>query len=113
MPETQVTNPSAFQNRSLGKQVLFTIITFGIYPLYWFHITHKQLVDGTDANFNPTLRTVGLIIPIYNFVVLWRTSNDCEAVTDQSGAVLFLFNLVFPPIFWYLAQTGMNQIASR
>lgn len=108
---TEITDPSAFTSRSLGKQVVFSIITFSLYWIYWFHITHKQLAAGTDAEFNPTWRTVGLFIPIYNLIVLWRTSHDCEAVTDQSGPVLFLFTVVFAPVFWYLVQSGINDIA--
>jgi len=108
---TRVTNPAAFQKRSLGKQVLFTIITLGIYPLYWMHITHKQLANGTNADFSPAMRTIGMFIPIWNFVVMWRTSHDAEAVTDQSGAILFLFFLVFAPVSWYLIQTGINGVA--
>jgi len=109
---TRVTNPSAFTSRSLGIQVVLAIVTLSFYCIYWFHITHKQLAEGTDANFSPAMRTIGLFIPIYNLVVLWRTSHDCEAVTDQSGAILFLFNLVFPPVFWYLVQSGINDVAA-
>lgn len=108
-----VTDASAFQQRSLGKQVLFTIITFGIYSIYWWHVTNKQLQAGTDAEFNPTLRTVGLFIPIYNFVVMWQTAHDSEAVTDNGGVILFLLFLVFAPAAWYLIQTGINETAAE
>ena len=93
--------------------MVFTIISFGIYMIYWIHITHKQLANGTDAEFSPALRTIGMFIPIYNFVVLWRTSHDAEAVTDQSGPILFLFYLVLAPVFWYLVQSGINDVASN
>lgn len=108
----EVTDESAFANRSLGKQVLFTVVTLGVYGIYWWHVTNQQLNEGTDAEFNPTLRTIGLFVPLYNFVVMWRTSHDSEAVTDQSGAVLFLLFLVFAPASWYLIQSGINAVAS-
>lgn len=108
---TQVTDPSAFQSRSLAKQVVFSILTLTLYWIYWIHVTHKQLAAGTDAEFNPTWRTVGLFIPIYNLLVIWRTSHDCEAVTDQSGPILFVFWIVFVPVVWYLVQSGINGIA--
>lgn len=107
----EVTDRTAFSRRSLGMQVLFSVVTLGIYTIYWYHITHKQLANGTSADFSPAMRTVGLFIPFYNFVVLWRTSHDAEAVTDQSGAVLFLFNMVFPPAYWYIIQSGINAAA--
>lgn len=108
---TEVTDPSAFQYRSLGMQVLFSVVTFLIYWLYWIHVTHKQLANGTDAEFSPAMRTIGLFIPIYNFLVMWRTCSDCEAVTDHDGPILFLFWLVFVPVFWYLVQSGINDVA--
>lgn len=109
---TTVTDPSAFRSRSLVKQVLFSIITLTFYWIYWFHIVHKQLAAGTDADFSPGWRTIGLFIPIYNFVVMWRTCHDCEAVTDQDGVILFILLLVFAPAYWYLVQTGINDVAT-
>ncbi|MFB6220265.1 MAG: DUF4234 domain-containing protein [Halolamina sp.] len=108
---SSVTNESAFDHRSLGKQVLYSVLTFGFYPLYWWYVTHKQLSAGTDAEFNPTLRTVGLFVPVYNLVVLWRTAHDAAAVTDQDGVMLFVLLLVFAPAAWYLIQSGINDIA--
>lgn len=110
---SSVTNESVFEHRSLGKQVLYVIITFGLYMIYWFHVTHQQLSEGTDAEFNPTMRTIGLFIPIYNLLVLWRTAHDAEAVTDQDGVLLFLLMVVFTPAAWYLIQSGINEIAQR
>lgn len=111
--QVQITDSTAFQHRSLGKQVLYSIITFGFYTLYWVHITHKQLSSGTSADFDPTMRTIGMFVPIYNFIVIWRTSHDAEAVTDNDGPILFLFWLVFAPVFWYLVQSGINEIAEE
>lgn len=111
--QTEVRDRSAFESRSLGKQVLFSVVTLGVYCIYWFHVTHKQLNAGTSAEFDPTLRTVGLFVPVYNFLVLWRTANDAEAVTDQSGLVLFVLLLVFAPAAWYLIQSGINGVASE
>jgi hypothetical protein len=109
---TTVMDASSFSKRSLAKQVLFSIVTLGFYTIYWFHVTHRQLADGTDASFNPTLRTVGLFVPIYNLVVMWRTSHDSAAVTDTGGVVLFLLFLVFAPAAWYLVQSGINEVAA-
>jgi hypothetical protein len=107
----EITDPSAFEHGSLGKQVLFTVITLGIYSLYWWYRTNEQLDAGTSADVSPGLRTIGLLIPIYNLIVIWRFSNDVTAVTDQEALLLFLAFLVFAPIVWYLVQTGINEIA--
>ena len=110
--DKQVTNPSAFKKRSLVIQIVLAIVTLGFYTIYWFYVTHKQLNEGTSAEFSPGLRTVGLFIPIYNFVVIWRTSHDAEPVSTTSGPVVFLLFLVFPPASWYLIQSGINSVAA-
>jgi hypothetical protein len=109
--QTQVTDASAFDSRSLAKQVVLSVVTLSLYWIYWFHTVHGQLAEGTDADFDPTLRTVGLFVPIYNLLVMWRTSNDCEAVTETDGTLLFVLWIVFVPAFWYLVQSGINDVA--
>lgn len=103
----QVTNASAFEQGSLGIQVVLTIVTLGLYPLYWTYDTAKQLDRGTDANLMPILG----LIPVVNLVAFWQISGAAEAVTDQSKIVLFLLFLVFAPISWYWVQSGINGVA--
>jgi len=110
--QREVTDPSAFESGSLVLQAILAVVTFSLYTIYWFHKVHVQLDRGTTANFSPAWRTIGLFIPLYNFVVLWRTSHDAEAVTDKDGILVFLLLLVFPPAAWYLVQTGINRVAA-
>jgi hypothetical protein len=49
---------------------------------------------------------------VHNFVVMWRTAHDSEAVTDNGGVILFLLFLVFGPAAWYLIQSGINETAA-
>jgi hypothetical protein len=103
---TQVEDPSAFSEGSLGMQIVLTVITLGFYPIYWMYKTASQLDSGTDASLTPIL----VIVPIYN---LWMISDGGEAVTDQSSVVLFLLFMVFGPAAWYLIQTGINDVAAE
>jgi hypothetical protein len=109
-----VTNPSAFKNSSLAIQVVLTIITFGLYGIYWHYSTAKQLNNGTDYNINPLLVTLLMFTGIGALYTWWKTANAAEAVTDLSAVVLFLlFFLGFTsPIAWFLIQSGMNSAAA-
>ena len=100
-----VTNKAAFNHGSLGKQVVLFIVTLGLYGLYWMYTTAAQLDAGTDANLTPIL----VIVPFYG---QWMLADAAEAVTDQSGAVLFLLFLVFGPAAWFLVQSGINEVAA-
>lgn len=104
-----VTNASAFKRRSLGKQVLFFIITLSLYGLYWSYVTAKQIDQGTNVSVSPWM----VIIPILNLYALWKICKGAEAVTDQSGALLFILFIVFSPISWYMIQSGINKTAGR
>jgi len=109
---TSVTDPSAFKQGSLGIQVVLFIVTLGLYGLYWYYNVNSQLAAGTDAQFSAGTRTILSIIPVLGLYWVWQTCNDAEAVTDQSGGLLFVLFIVFSPISWYLIQSGINQTAS-
>jgi hypothetical protein len=101
----EVTDASAFQEASLGKQVLFSIVTFGLYSLYWTYNTADQLDRGTNADVSPIL----VFVP---FLGMWKLSNAGKAVTDQDGPILFVMFLFTGVLGWYLVQTGINEVAS-
>jgi len=111
-PQRSVTDPSAFKHGSLGKQALLAAVTFGLYALYWWHQTHEQLAAGTDTDFDPTMRTVGLFVPFYGLYIIWQDCNDLEAVTDQSAGVLFALFLFLAPAAWFMVQSGINDAAA-
>ncbi|WP_439027135.1 DUF4234 domain-containing protein [Haloarchaeobius sp. DT45] len=110
MSETpQVTNPSAFSEGSLGMQVVLTVITFGLYPIYWTYKTAKMLDEGTDQNLTPILA----IIPLANIIVLWQISEAAEPATEKDPMPVFLLFLFFGVISWYWVQSGINSVASQ
>ncbi len=109
MSETpQVTNAAAFKQKSLGIQVVLTVVTLGLYTLYWSYSTAKQLDRGTTESLMPILA----IIPLVNIVAVWQISSASEAVTDQSKVIVFLLFIVFAPISWYWVQSGLNAAAA-
>lgn len=74
-----VTDPSAFAKKSLGIQVVLSVVTLGLYTVYWLYSTAKQLDQGTDASLMPILA----IIPVVNIVTTWQISKASEAVTNR------------------------------
>jgi hypothetical protein len=106
---TTITNKSAFTKKSLGKQVALTIVTFGLYQMYWFYDTADQFDKGTDKSISAIL----MFIPPINILPLWNMCEAAETVTEQSQIVLFLVFVFFPPLSWYWIQGGINEIASN
>ena len=105
----QVADKSAFKRGSLGKQVLFTVITLGLYAIYWTYKTAKMLDRGTDQSLTPILA----VIPIVNIIAFWQISKAGEAVTEQNPILVFLLFLFFPVVSWYWVQSGINSVATQ
>lgn len=112
MTDTTVKNPSALTESSLAVQVVLSIVTLGFYTLYWWYSASAELKGALDADYSPALRVIGLLVPLYNLVALWKFCNDAAAVTEQDEAVLFLSFLLLPPVGWFFVQSGINQKAS-
>ncbi|WP_175417004.1 DUF4234 domain-containing protein [Natrinema pallidum] len=106
---SKITDKSAFTTGSLVKQVVLTIITLGLYPIYWTYKTAKALDQGTNQDLSPILA----IIPFVNIIVFWQISNAAESVTDQGAMPIFLLFIFFPIISWYWVQTGINAVAQQ
>lgn len=99
--------------RRFPRVLAYTIVTIGIYGLYWLYSVNKQLKLEYDEAYNPFWRTVGLLVPVYDLLVLWRISDTAaeHVVEDQSGPVIFLLWIVFFPGAMYLIQDGINKKA--
>lgn len=104
--------PNGFTQRSMGKSILFMIISLGLYGIYWIHQYHVELKAELGADYNPTMRTVGLIIPFYNLLVMWKTSQDTEKALDKSAGLMFALWLFIAPIWWFMLQSEINERAA-
>jgi len=110
MSETpQITDESAFSEGSLLLQAVFTVFTFGLYPVYWTYKTAKTLDRGTNQDLMPILA----IVPLANIIVFWQISEAAEPATDKDAMPVFLLFLFFGIISWYWVQSGINSVATR
>ena len=41
--------------RNMVSQVLLFIVTLGVYGIYWFYVTSKEIVDHKKMEGNPAL----------------------------------------------------------
>ncbi|NHN41312.1 DUF4234 domain-containing protein [Halorubellus sp. JP-L1] len=99
-----MSDPSAFSGQSLATQVVFTIVTFGLYPIWWSYKTAKMLDRGTNQNLSPILA----FIPFGNIILYWQIAEASEPLTDQDAMPTFLLFLFFGIISWYWVQSGIN-----
>jgi hypothetical protein len=103
---------SGFTARSKGKAILLTIVTFGFYALYWLHRFHVEAKAEAGADYNPTMRTIGLFIPFYNIYVLWQDHQLIEELFDMSAVSSFVLYIFLGPIWWWIVQGKINERAA-
>jgi hypothetical protein len=94
--------------------IIFSLITLGIYSLYWFYETSKELIELNKSNSNALLWLIGLFIPFVNLYVFWKYSKAVEQASDGSSSAILIFivSLVFYPAAQYLVQSELNKHAT-
>lgn len=100
------------QKRPVWIVILFTLITLGIYGLYWLIKTKGDLCKaGADI---PTSWL--LIIPIANLYYIYKWSMGVAKVlrkNDSFGYIVFLFWIVFSLIAIAISQNEINKFTGR
>ena len=109
------------KKRNLALCVIFSIITFGIYGIYWF------VKINNDANelANPPKRTSGgvaflltlITCGIYGIYWAYKMGEKLDQAYVQRGmptqnqAILYLIlELIFPIVGWALMQNAINAM---
>ena len=87
---------------------ILSIITLGIYTLYWFVKTRRELVDRGASI--PT--TILVIIPIVNLYYIYKWSmGACQVLKkeDMFGYLLLILMIFISPIGVLVAQMEFNK----
>ena len=94
------------KNRNIALCIIFSIITFGIYGIYWFICLTNEMNMATPDD---TYQTSGgmaflfslLTCGIYSFYWNYRMGQKIDSVKNGSNAVLFLIlsMALFLPLF--------------
>lgn len=104
------------KRRNMITQIILMIVTFGLYGVYWFYQTAKELKAVTqDAEAAPVLWTILFFVPFAALYSLYAYAKVYTKVCTEklSVGVLFLIGLIFYPALWFLVQTDLNAIADK
>ena len=112
--------------------VALTLITLGIYGIFWWYFINREMADYGEANGIPELGdnpilsvialTFGALIIIPALVTIWRTCKRIEiaqnhALGSNNFSVLLTFILWIIPLLqliaWFLMQSNLNQVWER
>ena len=89
------------KNRNIGLAILFTIITCGIYGLYWFVVMTDDMnsiatEDGYTTTGGMALLLTIVTCGIYGYYWAYKMGQKMNALTgDPNNTVLFLILQIF------------------
>ena len=103
------------KRRNMMMQVLLMIITLGIYSIYWFYVTSKEMIAYRNLNGSAGLWTVLYLFPFIDLYAMYKQGEAVEALTEGkiNRWIIFILWLVFSPAAWFITQTELNSRASE
>ena len=81
----QPARPTYSFGQPLWQLAALSIATFGVYQIYWFYCTWKQLKHHTGKQFSPGWRTVGLFVPLWGLILAWNLFHEINDLRTHSG----------------------------
>jgi hypothetical protein len=125
--EIQIAGPgSTAKIRNPLGVVALSIITIGVYYLFWWYFINREMRDlgrsrNTDLGQNPGNSVLALIpgslIIVPALVTLWTTSGRIESSQEAvgiarrvSGPIIFILLLIIGPVGIWYAQSELNKV---
>ena len=102
------------KKRNMAMQVVLYIVTFGIYGIYWYYVTTKEMIEYKKLQGSPGLWTFLLFIPLINLISVWQYGKLVEAFTEgkyNGVLVFFLWIIGLGLVVWALTQSELNARA--
>jgi hypothetical protein len=111
-PTSVKPSSGGIKRRNVFLVILFSIITFGIYTIYWIVSTTNELRRSTSSAPNPWLLLL-MLVPVANFIAMiiyyWKYSKAINELTGFSAGLLFVLWLLINPVAMILAQIELNK----
>jgi len=101
--------------RSTGLCILLYVVTFGIYGLFWYYVTHEEMKRHSGRGLGGL---VALLLALFvGFVMPFFTSHEVGQLEEQSGrprtvsAITGVWAVPFgvfivPAIIWFVKTNG-------
>ena len=91
------------------------IITLGIYAIYWYYVTTKEMLEYQGLEGSPGLWTFLLFIPFGAFFSYWKHSKLVESISDSKYNAILVYVLwfFFNPAVWAITQLELNSLATE
>ena len=102
------------KRRSLLVQILLMTVTVGMYSIYWYYATTREILGLLKRDEeNVFLWTILFVIPILFCISYYKQGKAYEELTggELNRWVLFALWILFPPLVWIIVQRRLNEVA--
>jgi hypothetical protein len=103
--------------RSVGKCILLLIVSGGLWSFAWMYHTTKEVSSRVNQPPpSPGLRTVLMILPVVNYVMLFLAWQDIDKYAKQARAkdfpliLFFVLTLIIPFVALYTYPTVQSRM---
>ena len=100
--------------RNLVLIIVFSIITLGIYAIYWLVSTTNELRRMTNSAPNPWFLLL-LLVPVVDIFVFlwyyWKYSKAIGEISDFESVLLFILWIIISPVAMIISQIQLNKKA--
>ena len=108
------------KHRNMFLQVLWMILTLGIYSMYWFYATCVEMSEylskiGEKRNDEIALWTVLLFLPFVGVYSMYKQGELYEILSNKGVDrwIILLLWVFFPPGVWFIIQRKLNELAKK
>ena len=109
-------SPTPAVRIGLGRVILVTILSAGLYLFYWFYLTWKQLAGETRGDHRPVWHALTLFVPVYSLFRMHRHVRIIEELlagkslpTSLSAGTAVVLLIVANVLSW--TQLGISNWA--
>lgn len=107
------------KNRSVATVIILSIVTCGIYGIYWYWCAIHELDSaGKKSNMDPIIQFILLFFYVGGIIFAINASENINSIREQKGLppkddkVLWLILFIIFPIAGIgLVQNAMNEVA--
>jgi hypothetical protein len=114
---------AAITERGIAKELVLTMVTCGLYGMYWFYVTDDELARASgDPEISATkdLLLTFVTCGVWAIYCYYRNAKKCHELStryglnrqDQSTTVVLTMALGVGFIGWYLLQVEYNALAA-
>ena len=101
------------QQRNIGKQVLLSVVTLGLYGVYWAYQSHEDISQHTRAGVTGVIGVliyvIAGVVTLFLLPIEIKRMYELDGQTSPVGPATAFWILLFG-IPWYVkCQSALNQ----